>query len=176
MCARISTYWVSDSVGINGQPGQDGLGDWLHRSDLGPNGAFAALGGGGVMLDVTSIGGPDLIASGVIDLQVAVGFSSELFRSQGLAVPVGEPARWAFTGVATPANAAVTSAGPAAWFEARTVRVNLMNKKSHRRGGAGVGFAQYPRREDGAGVINLQMGLEPDWFSNHRRPDQPPVF
>jgi len=147
MCARLSVYWT-DTQG------------WMHRSDLSGAAAPIINLGGPVWVDPSNVG-PDSLAPGVLDLQVAYRVSAEVYTQNGQVRPVNQPARtWAFEGVA--GNADPLMAGTM-WFEVRMVRVNLL-ARTLRRVDAKVQARNVPRREDAAGlgpiVLNRSLGAE----------------
>ena len=99
MCARWSTYWVDNRF-------------QLHRSDLDPAlGTLSLMGG---LLHVPAGGGAlDVIAPGVVDLQVA-------YRLSSAAGPTTVATSWAYDEVSP------TLIAGAQWFEVRQARVNLL--------------------------------------------------
>jgi hypothetical protein len=71
MCARVSVYWLAAPAG-SPVP-------WLHRTDVQPAVAPAALVGASGRVYVSAVpAGADLVAPGVHDMQLAYAFSSEL--------------------------------------------------------------------------------------------------
>jgi hypothetical protein len=105
ICARISTYWVSG-------PDADGLGRYLKRSDIPdppgvPGGSMTTVGN----IVINDHGAFDILSPGIIDLQLAYAFSTEI---HGAPVAYNLGNAWAFTpGGAAPIN------GFDDWFEVR---------------------------------------------------------
>lgn len=159
MCARVSTYWVSDDNG-------DGLGDWLHRSDLRRGSVPVNIGTANqpVFVDPAAVGNQDMMAPGVLDMQIAYAFSSELF---GAAPPANPADRWAFADVVGAATGAVTAAPDGrAWFEVRMVRLNILAKKM-RALDTRAHTEALARREDQSAVTlpPLNAAILPDWIT-----------
>ncbi|CAN0575875.1 unnamed protein product, partial [Laminaria digitata] len=72
----------------------------MHRSDLSGAAAPIINLGGPVWVDPSNVG-PDSLAPGVLDLQVAYRVSAEVYTQNGQVRPVNQPSRtWAFEGVA----------------------------------------------------------------------------
>lgn len=119
MCARISTYWLDNQA-----PNQS----WLHRTDLIPDSVLAPFAGTNIFVTAPAVRGADLVSPGVVDLQIAYGFSSEF---PGGLVPrtAPEAARWAFDGVVGAVDTApqiLAFGADPGWFEARQVRVSML--------------------------------------------------
>jgi prepilin-type N-terminal cleavage/methylation domain-containing protein len=161
LCARVSTYWVSDDDG-------DGLGDWLRRTDMTGNPAPVNIGGAAnpVFVDANGVG-PDQMAPGVLDMQVAASFSAELWRKNGGVPPLNPNARWAFDQAGT-ADAFLGDATD--WAEVRMVRVNVLTRKMRATTNKIDQQPQLFRREDMAAaplpmpVNGPNMFMEPEWI------------
>lgn len=149
-CARVSTYWV------------DGDGH-LHRSDW-TGGALESLDGatGRVFFDP---GDDQILAAGVVDLQVAHRVSAEIYRSNGMVPPAADPdAQWVFAGAG--GNPDGLMASPQAWFEVRQVRYHLLLRRL-RRIDDSLGRMELPGREDRSGedLPELYRASSPAWLS-----------
>lgn len=148
MCARLSVYWVDDA-------------GWMHRSDLSAAAAPIINLGGPVWVDPTGVG-PDSVAPGVLDMQVAYRVSAEVYTQNAQLPPVGQPSRtWAFEGVAGNADALMADR---MWFEVRMVRVNIL-ARALRRVTSSPSAQQVIRREDAAGLPPLPLfrSLGAEW-------------
>jgi prepilin-type N-terminal cleavage/methylation domain-containing protein len=154
MCGRVSTYWVGD-------PNGDGYGDFLARSDLtGPATPICA----GVFLP-TGAGPQDMVAPGVVDLQIAYAFSAEVFRNNGDPLPANAEDRWAFKAGGGGVPAAYFGATAFNWFEVRMVRFNILTKRMRAIDTSAV---QVPvtRAEDGAPAMgSLPAAVAPEWLT-----------
>lgn len=160
MCARISTYWVSDDDG-------DGLGDWLHRSDLQPNSAPVNIGTANqpVFLNPgVSAGNRDAVAPGVLDMQIAYAFSSELFGGAFPPTPAGS---WAFGNPPGAATGLVTGAPDGRpWFEVRMVRLNILAKKMRALDTRSHTEALFRREDLSTSTLPpLNAAILPDWIT-----------
>lgn len=136
MCARVSTYWLE----CQGDPAICPR-RWLRRNDLDPSVASEQLGASDIRLTNAVASPDDLISPGVVDLQIAYSFSSELAPRIGT-----DNTRWAFDGDGAgglDADPALASGGRG-WFETRQVRVNLLLRtlrEIDQKGGAGFSIS-----------------------------------
>jgi prepilin-type N-terminal cleavage/methylation domain-containing protein len=154
MCARISTYWVDDTDG-------DGFGNFLARSDItgapGPNvcaGVFLPAG----------FGPADMIAPGVVDMQIAYNFSAEVFRNAGVGLAASEDARWAYNGVGNVDP--LIAAAPLDWSEVRMVRFNILTKRMRAIDNfATTVLVPVAPTEDRAGMGPLPAAVTPEWLT-----------
>ncbi|MEM7678659.1 MAG: hypothetical protein AAF449_21980, partial [Myxococcota bacterium] len=154
MCARVSTYWVD-------------LQGWLHRTDLQPGGGpFIGL-SPVVAVDSSQVG-TDMASPGLVDLQVAYRFSSEVYVRAGLAVPApgSIPSQWAYGGDAlnidTPGRPSLT-VDLANWFEVRRARVNLLLRSVRNPEASNAGGQKnLTAREDGA-IATVDRLLRAEW-------------
>lgn len=160
MCARISTYWLADTD-------NDGVGDWLHRTDMMPNGNAVNIGNvtNPVFVDFNNVGGVDMIAPGIIDFQVAYSFSSELWNRYGVAPPSINAVtdRWAYDNNTPLAEGQIAGGFGEGWFETRMVRLNMLTKKMRALDQFANQTIPVPRAEDGPGTIVLPINLRPEW-------------
>ena len=149
-CARISTYWL-DATG------------WLHRTDFSPVPTLVPL-GGGVFVDSSNVGN-DLVAPGLLDLQIAYRFSSEIYvaASEPLPAEADLPAQWAFEGAAGNIDPALVPGVLANWFEVRRVRLNMLvrtlrpvDPKTY------LSVKTRQPREDGV-AINFDQSTRAEW-------------
>lgn len=150
MCARLSTYWVD----VQG---------WLHRTDFGPAPTPQPI-GGLVWIDTSRIAqGFDLLAPGVIDLQIAYRFSSELYLNEGLVIPPPTvlDAQWAFED--NPNNVdGYLGPRPQHWFEVRRVRLNALLTSLREVDPRNFGQKERAFREDGQ-PSNVNRPLRAEW-------------
>ncbi len=102
LCARVSTYWVDRTFR-------------LHRSDLSPTAPMVAVGATGL---VTTVAATDVIAPGVVDLQLAFVFN---------AMAPGASAAVHTMGALPPAGPYAPGAG-VGWAEVRSVRYTLVGR------------------------------------------------
>ncbi len=155
MCARLSTYWVD----ANG---------WLHRTDFGPNPAPVQIGNGLTYVDRNQVGN-DLAAPGVLDLQIAYRFSSEVYNNVGQIIPPASDIwrQWAYEGRA--GNLDGLLQGPPAdrlenWFEVRRVRFNALLTSVRRVDPRTSGTKTRLGREDGGQSI-VDRPLRAEWLT-----------
>jgi prepilin-type N-terminal cleavage/methylation domain-containing protein len=155
MCARVSTYWVSD-------PDGDGVGNYLHRSDLRGVGPLTTVGG----VVIESDGASDIIAPGIIDLQIAYAFSAEIYRPGNPPNPYTIAAAWAY-GATPGAEAQINTSFD--WFEVRQARFTIHAKRMRAIDnfsalGSGVNV---PRAEDGGAFpIDLPRSVVPETLTS----------
>ena len=151
MCARVSTYWV------------DNLG-WIHRSDL--------TGAAVVPIHISfpvyvdgSRADDDVIAPGVLDLQVAYRLSAEIYRAAGQPVPPPGAGEWAFESSApgTANNFMIGAVNAANWFEVRMARANLLVRTLRKIRHKGAMRAP-GAREDGP-AIQVLRETSSDWIT-----------
>ena len=150
-CARLSTYWVD----ANG---------WLHRTDFGA-GAAPFLLGGQVWVDAASVGANDLIAPGVLDLQIAYRFSSEIYTNAALALPAPNDfeAQWAHEGRLRNVDLMLL-ANPQNWFEVRRIRVNTLVRTQRQVDPRAVTQKNLLAREDGV-VTAVNRSVRVEWVT-----------
>lgn len=155
MCARMSTYWVD----ANG---------WLHRTDFGPNPVPLQIGSAPVYVDSNQVGN-DLAAPGVIDLQIAYRFSSEVYNNVGQIIPpVSEIRRqWAYEG--QPDNLDLLVESPPIdrlenWFEVRRIRFNALLTSVRRVDPRTSDTKTRLGREDGGQSI-VDRPLRAEWLT-----------
>ena len=152
-CARLSTYWLA----------ADG---WLHRTDVAPNPDLTSIGATRVFYDANQVGaGDDLIAPGVLDLQIAYRFSAEIYRNGGFDTPPQEDieAQWAFEGRAANVDA-IVAADVRNWFETRRVRFNVLMSTIRSVEPRTFGTKTRPPREDGL-EITLRQPMRAEWVT-----------
>ncbi len=107
-CARVSTYWLGDDYA-------------LRRADLDPARGSGTLGSGANRIRVPEPDPAQVIAMGVVDLQIAYRTSSALPT-----VPADADALWAYTERGPSDASRALDVGGAAWFEVRQVRFNIV--------------------------------------------------
>ncbi len=151
MCARVSTYWVEDTDG-------DGVGNQLNRSDLRRMTMPTPL-AGGVVIQPPLVAGDDVIAPGVMDLQIAYAFSAEIFVKRGLAP---DPAnQWAYAATGTLLPNFTND-----FFETRMVRFNIQARRN-RAVDPTVSLTTAPRAENGgAAFTNIARSLQPETLTS----------
>lgn len=150
-CARVSTYWVDDQ-------------GWLHRTDLNPAGGVIQLGTSRVFVTDAPLG-PDQMAPGITNLQVAYKVSSEAYRQANppATVPALPEAQWAYTAVAPNADALMNDpTNPHLWFEVRLVRMNLFTVRA-KRATKNTHLTPQQRAEDGD-PTNVASSVGGDWL------------
>ncbi len=154
LCARISTYWV-DATG------------WLRRSDV-TGAPTVVVPSVAVPLVIDAAAVNTQVAPGILDFQLAVRVSAEVYRNAGLAVPgAGAPpaSQWAFAGEVGNVDAQMSNPGLwRNWFEVRAVRLNLLSRRLRVLDGF-PDIINVPRREDAnAAVLPVRRSFNPDWF------------
>ena len=153
MCARVSTYWVDDS-------------GWLHRTDFGP-GPNAVGVQDLVFADANQVGN-DQIVPGVLDLQIAYRFSSEVYVNLGLPIPpaANMAAQWAYEGNAQNVDPMLVG-GPINqqnWFEVRRVRLNALLSTIRRVDARTSSTKQRTTREDSI-AVTVDRPLRVEWVT-----------
>lgn len=158
MCARVSTYWV-DAPAPPGTP-------MLRRSDWGPGRGLIA--DGPVFRLAPAADGSDLIAPGILNLQVAYRVSAEAYVMAGVGFGPATTG-WAYEapgdfGTSLDAAALADPAAPR-WFEVRQVRFSLL-ARTMRKMDIDTGARSINLREDQAAVtLPLLRDLRADWLS-----------
>lgn len=160
MCARVSTYWI-DAPAPPATP-------MLRRSDWRPLAGPVAM--GPLRRLAPAANGSDIVAPGILNMQVAYRVSAEAFIDTGTPIGAGVTG-WAF---ALPADFGVNLdiPGPGLnnpvtprWFEVRQVRINLL-ARTMRKMDIDTGNRNLNLREDQAGnTIPLLRDLRADWVT-----------
>src|SRR5688572_2957070 len=150
ICARISTYWVSPD------PNNPGIGGYLRRSDIpAAGGAITNVSNGTFTAVINDRGAADIIAPGIIDLQIAYAFSSEIYAA---APAYSVASAWAYY---DPLGGGATINTFDDWFEVRQVRFTIHTRRLRaidNFSAAGLGVI-VPRAEDGGAFPDLPRSI-----------------
>ncbi|MBK6686999.1 MAG: prepilin-type N-terminal cleavage/methylation domain-containing protein [Deltaproteobacteria bacterium] len=160
MCARVSTYWVE----IPPAPATP----TLRRSDWRPLDGPVAM--GPLRRLAPAANAADIVAPGILNMQVAYRMSAEAFIDAGVPIGAGVTG-WAyeaagdFGGNLNLPGPGLNSPVTPRWFEVRQVRINLLARTMRKMQVANGNRNVNLREDQVANTIPLLRDLRADWVT-----------